>query len=103
MAEIKDFLKRIKLVRRPSSTASKVVLTITIVLCMAALGTLGLAVNRIENQTRELKAKAAAMEQQNKTMVDRIENADSVQGVQDIAEAELDLVDPNTVIYQPES
>lgn len=103
MAAIKDFLKRIQLVRRPSSTASKVVLAVTIVLCMVALGTLGLAVNRMEARTEALKAKAAALEQQNKTMVDRIENTDSVQGVQDIAKAELDLVDPNTVIYQPES
>lgn len=102
MAEIKDYLKRIKLVRRPSPTASKVVLVITLVLCLTALGTLGLAVREIEHQTDALKSKATALEQENRTLEDRIENPDSVQNVREIAEDELGLADPNAVIFRNE-
>ena len=103
MAEIKDFLKRIKLVRRRSSNLSKIVVIVTIVLCMGALGTLRLAMNKIENQTEDLRSKAAALEEENRILEERIQDIDSVQSVKDIAEEELGLVSPDTVVFQPES
>ena len=103
MAEIKDFLKRIKLVRRRSSNLSKIVVIVTIVLCLGALGTLRLAMNKIENQTEDLRSKAAALEEENRILEERIQDIDSVQSVKDIAEEELGLVSPDTVVFQPES
>lgn len=103
MAEIRDFLKRIKLVRRRSTNLSKIVVILTIVLCMGALCTLRLAMNKIENQTEDLRAQAAALEQENRELDEKIQRKGSVQSVQEIAEEELGLVSPDTVIYQPES
>ena len=103
MAEIKDFFSRIKLIRQRSSNLSKIVVIVTIVLCMGALGTLRLAMNKIENQTEDLRSKAAALEEENRILEERIQDIDSVQSVKDIAEEELGLVSPDTVVFQPES
>lgn len=103
MAELNDFLKRIRLVRRPSTAMGKTVVAITAVLCILALGTLGISVTRLRARTEALRARATALEQENRIMEQRIENADSVQGVRDIAEAELDLADPDSVIFLPGS
>ena len=103
MAEIKDFFSRIKLVRQRSSNLSKIVVIVTIVLCMAALGTLRLAMNKIENQTEELRTQAAALEYENSELEQKIQDVGSVQSVHDIAQEELGLVSPDTVVFQPES
>ena len=86
-----------------SSNLSKIVVIVTIVLCMGALGTLRLAMNKIENQTEDLRSKAAALEEENRILEERIQDIDSVQSVKDIAEEELGLVSPDTVVFQPES
>ncbi|MBP3674093.1 MAG: septum formation initiator family protein [Oscillospiraceae bacterium] len=103
MAEIKDFFARFKLVRQRSSNLSKIVVIVTIVLCMGALGTLRLAMNKIENQTEDLRAQAAALEQENSDLEEKIQNLGSVQSVLEIAQEELGLVSSDTVVFQPES
>ena len=101
MAELKDLISRIKLVRQRSSNLSKIVVIVTIVLCMGALGTLRLAMNRLETQTGDLRAQAAALEQDNADLEEKIEDLGSVQSVHDIAQEELGLVSPDTVVFQP--
>lgn len=103
MAEIKDFFSRIKLIRQRSSNLSKIVVIVTIVLCMGALVTLRLAINKTEARTEALRTQAAALEQKNSDLEEKIQSLGSVQSVIDIAQEELGLVSPDTVIFQPES
>lgn len=101
MAELKAFFSRIKLVRQRSSNLSKIVVIITIVLCMGALCTLRLAMNKLETKTDDLRSQAVALEQDNTDLEGKIQDLGSVQSVYDIAQEELGLVNPDTVVFQP--
>ena len=103
MAELKEFISRFKLVRQRSSNLTKIVVIVTIVLCMGALLTLRLAMNEIEDNTGKLASQAAALEQENADLAEKIDQLGSVQSVMDIAREELGLVDPDTVIFEPEN
>ena len=103
MAELKEFFSRFKLVRQRSSNLTKIVVIVTIVLCMGALLTLRLAMNEIEDNTGKLASQAAALEQENADLAEKIDQLGSVQSVMDIAREELGLVDPDTVIFEPEN
>ena len=101
MTQLKEMFSRIKLVRRRSSNLTKIVVIVTIVLCMGALLTLRLSMNRIKQETRELAAQAAELEQDKSDLNTQIDQLGSVQSVLDIAEQELGLVNPDTVIFEP--
>ena len=57
--------------------------------------------NNIRQETENLREEAAAVEYENEDLEEKIDEVDSVQGVQNIAEEELHMVDPNTVIIDP--
>ena len=101
MKQLKEMFSRIKLVRRRSSNLTKIVVIVTIVLCMGALLTLRLSMNRIKQETRELAAQAAELEQDKSDLTTQIDQLGSVQSVLDIAEQELGLVHPDTVVFEP--
>ena len=101
MTQLKEMFSRIKLVRRRSSNLTKIVVIVTIVLCMGALLTLRLSMNRIKQETRELAAQAAELEQDKSDLTTQIDQLGSVQSVLDIAEQELGLVHPDTVVFEP--
>lgn len=103
MAELKEFFSHIKFIRKRSSNLSKIVVIITIVLCMGALCVLRLDMTQIEKKTEDLRAQAAALEHENAELNEKIQQIGSVQSVQDIAREELGLVNPDTVVFQPEN
>ena len=96
-------MKKIKVILRPSSPALKIVVIILIVFSTAALIALGWVRQGIREQTDRMRQEAAAMEEENQDLQDRIDNLDSVQSVQQIAQEELGLVNPDTIIINPES
>ena len=96
-------VRKVKLVARPSSPLLKIVLVVLIVFSMAALLALGWMHSGLRERTQAQKDAAAALEQENRDLQEKIDNVDTVQGVQDIAREELGLVDPNTIVIQPES
>ena len=102
MAGIKDYFRRIQVEFRPSRPLTKIVVIVAIVLSMAALITLRLAQDRIEAQTNDMLAEAARLEQENQELQDKIDTMDTVEGVVDIAQEELGLVEPDTIIIKPE-
>ena len=53
--------------------------------------------------TQEMKEEAGQLLEENADLEQKIENADSVQGVMDYAESELDYVDPDTTFYEPQA
>ena len=103
MAKIKDKLKLIKLRLRPSPRSTKIMLIVVILFAMTALIALRMAITDLNNRTEALRDKAAALEQENKDLQENIGILGSVQSIIQIARDELGLVDPNTVILEPES
>ena len=103
MAKIREKLKLIKLRLRPSPRSTKIMLIVAIVFAMTALIALRMAITDLNNRTEALRDKAAALEQENKDLQENIGILGSVQSIIQIARDELGLVDPNTVILEPES
>ena len=100
MVQFKNPFQNIKVVYRRSKPLTKVVVIAAIVLSMAALITLRWTLNDIQKQTQDMKAEAARLEQENAELEDKIDQLGSVQSVMDIAQEELGLVDPDTVVIE---
>ena len=95
-------LSRIRLVYRRSPTMLKCLL-----LGMLLVGTLALTVLRFslleaKQKTEDLRNQAAQLEQENLELERSISQLGTVQSVTELAGKLLGLVDPDTVIFQPE-
>ena len=101
MTGVRNPFSRIRLVYRRSSTLLKCVVLATIVLSMAALLALRGAILESRQQQEDLRQQAAILEEENRELEDRIDGLGSVQSVEQIAQDELGLVDPDTVILNP--
>ncbi len=101
MAEKKNPLKNAEIVIRPSPSALKIALIVLILFSMAALIALRWVHTGILAETEHLKDKASALEHANAELTEKTGELGSVQSVKDIAEEELGLADPNTVIITP--
>ena len=96
-------LRKIKLVVRPSSAVLKIALVALIVFSMAALISLSWVRQSILAKTEAMRQESAALVQANAELRDKITELGTVQSVQDIAQTELGMVDPNTVVIVPNS
>lgn len=103
MAERANPFRNIRFVVRPGPRKLKIVLIALILACAAALVTLGIVQGRIRQQTQAALDQAAALEQENADLTQKKENLGSSSSIKDIAKEELDLVDPNTIIIEPNS
>lgn len=95
--------KKYRLEFRSSSTLLKIVVAVLIVFSLSALLALSWMHSGLREQIQAQKDAAAALEQENRDLQEKIDNLDSVQGVQDIAREELGLVNPDTIVIQPET
>ena len=95
--------RKIQIVFRPSTTLLKVVVIVLIVFSTAALIALSWVRQSIQVQTEDLRQEAMALEQENKDLENKIEGLGTVQSIEEIAQEELGLVQPDTVIIQPNS
>ena len=102
MEDRKYLPKQVKVEVRRSPNALKIVLIILILCCAATLLALRWVHNGIQEQIREKTAEAAELEHANDKLTEKIENIDSVQSIQEIARDELGLVDPDTVVIDPQ-
>lgn len=87
-----------KLVLAPSSLAVKILAGLMVLFSIVALVALFWVRGSIRDLTEEKRQQAAALEQENAELREKKENLGTPDGVQDIAEEELGLVDPDTVI-----
>ena len=101
MANIINNLKNIQPVYRRSSNKTKVIVIIFLVIGIASLFVLRGAINDAEAANAALESQAAELEENNSDLQENIDNLDTVQGVEQIAQDELGLVDPDTVLIQP--
>ncbi len=101
MTERKKPFSRIRLVYRRSSPLLKCVVLAAIVLATAALLTIHFSIRQTRQQTADLRAQAARLEQENRELKEQIALAGTVQSIKRIAMEELDLVDPDTEFFYP--
>lgn len=93
---------RIRLVFRRSRPLTKCVVLAMVLLCTAALLSVRIAVTEANAQTEALRARSAALEQKNDELTQRIAELGTVQSVVRIAQEELGLAFPDTIVFKPE-
>lgn len=103
MTENKKTFRNVQVKFRRSKPLTKIVVIAAIALSTVALLTLRWVQTDIERQTQEMKEEAGQLLEENAELEQKKENADSVQGVMDIAESELDYVDPDTTFFEPQA
>ena len=103
MADRANPFRNIRFIPRPGPRKLKIVFIALILACAAALTALGVVRSRIQQQTQAALDQAAALEQENQELAEKKENLGSSGSIKDIAREELDLVDPDTIIIEPNS
>jgi cell division protein FtsL len=94
-------LSMIRLVYRPGKTLTKLALLGVIVASTVALVTIRTAIAHSEAELNAGRSQAAAQEQENRELEQDIDALGSKDSILDIAEDELGLVDPDTIVYVP--
>ena len=102
MAEKNIPPKQVKVEVRPASNILKIILILLILFSIVALIALRWVHNGILTQIDELKDEASGLEYANEVLEQKTEELGSVQSIQDIAKEELGLVDPDTILIDPE-
>lgn len=103
MAERFTPFRNIRFIVRPGPRKLKIVFTALILACIAALAALGIVRSRIQQQTQAALDQAATLEQENQELTEKKENLGSNSSIEEIAREELGLVDPDTIIIDPNS
>ncbi len=96
------FFQNIEIIYRRTNPLVKIVVIVAIVFSMLAVTTMGWVRSGILSRTGELRTEAGLLEQENSNLEDKIDALGSVQSVKQIAEEELDLVDPGSVVVEVE-
>lgn len=102
MAEQKKLFGKVQIVWSRSTTLLKVLVILLIVFSMVALVALNWVRSSIQKQTEAMQAEAAAVEDRNEVLKERMEDMGSVDSVQEIAKEELGLVSPDTILIKPQ-
>lgn len=100
MEKIRSFLSRFQLQYRRTPTLNKVVVAAAIVLSSVTLVTLRLAHWEAEAKAADLRQQIAAAEQRNEELRQDIDDLGTSDSVRKIAQEELGLVDPDTIIIE---
>ncbi len=102
MEQQKNPQKKVQVEIRPASNVLKIVLIALIVFSIGALIALRWVHSGILTEIDDLKEEASAVEHANDVLDQKIDELDSVQSIQDIAKEELGLVDPDTILIDPQ-
>ena len=102
MQKILKKLSRVKVVFRRSRPLTKAVALCAVVCSMAALLALQGAILDSRARTESMLQQAAVLAQENQDLQQRVNELGTVQSTRRIAQEELGLVDPDTVIIVPQ-
>ncbi len=94
--------KKVKVEVRPTSNILKIILILLILTSIVALIALRWVHAGILTEIADLKEEASGLEYANEELEKKTEELGSVQSIQDIAQEELGLVDPDTILIDPE-
>lgn len=103
MTALLDILSRIKLVYKRSGNLTKIVVLCAIIVSTVTLLALRFGLQDTQSKIDALKDQIAGLEQEHDRLENKNDALGSVDGIKDIAKDELDLVDPDTVIIEPEN
>ena len=90
-----------RVVFKNSTVLLKILILTLLVFSMLALAALSWVRVRVQTQTQDLQSQIAQESGINRQLSDRLEDMTSDEAVQKIAEQELGLVKPNTVLITP--
>ena len=99
----RQFISQVKLVNKRSSRTTVIAVGTAIglsVVCLLVLHSLQLDA---EAEKEAWRQEAIKQEQEKNKLEDKLDNLGSQEGVEDIAKDELGLVDPDTIVIQPEN
>ena len=100
MTKIRSFLNRFQLQYRRTSTLNKVVIAAAVVLSSLTLLSLRLVRVEAEETLADLRQQAAILDQRNDELRRDIDELGTTDSVRKIAQEELGLVDPDTIIFE---
>ena len=100
MEERKLQIGKVQVILRHSSPVLKAVVIVLIVFSLAALGALMWVQAGLQSQVRSMTAEATAILDENEKLSRRLETPGDVKTIREIAEEELDLVTPDTVLIE---
>lgn len=101
MAKFQNPFRDIKVEYARSHPLTKVVVIALIVLSMAALITLRWSSVQLQREIEQMRQEAAQLESENQALKEKLKELGNVEGVEYIAEEELNLVDPDTIVIDP--
>ena len=102
MAKNQAIWKRVRFVYRRSSILTKSVVIAAVVFATVALLALKTVIDDTRAQTEAMKSQASQLQQDNEKLEQNIGNLGSQDSVEQIAKDELGLVDPDTLVVQPQ-
>ena len=100
MTKIRSFLSRFQLQYRRTSTLNKVVIAAAIVLSSLTLLSLRLVQQETEQTLTDLRQQVAVRDQRNDELREDIDALGTSDSIREIAQQELGLVDPDTIIFE---
>ena len=100
--KVRRLLSSVKVVYRKSTALTKIVIAAALVLSIAAILALGAATENTRQQTEALRQEAILLEQEQQRLELYISELGTVNGILRIAQERLGLVEPGSVIIQPE-
>lgn len=103
MSQLQNFIRRTRLVFVRSSRLTKILILSAMVFSLVALAILRTAIGMGSNHLDSLRHQAAQLEQENSQLEQDIDSLGSLDSLQQIVKDELGLVDPDTVVLQPEN
>ena len=96
-----DEMRQFKFKVKPSSPATVIAVSIAVVIALTALLVLHSVTLDAQARKEQWRAQAQQLEQENQELEEKIDNLGTLEGIKDIAQDELGLVDPDTVIITP--
>lgn len=101
MEKEKTLFRKLKVVIHPSSRALKIAVIVLIVFSMIALTALTWVRISIRARTEDMRSEAAALEEENAALEDKLENPGALDNIRELAQELLGLMDPDTIIIDP--
>lgn len=102
MAQRNNPFNNVKLVYRRSSALTKVVVLTVVVLSTVTLLALGFAIRTQREVLEDNRTQAIRLEQEKNRLQQYIEELGTIQGIIRIAQEKLGLIEPDSVVIQPE-
>ena len=102
MLEFETPIGKVKVVRRRSRLLTKVVVLAAVLLSVATLLTLLLVIQSTRAQTEALKTEAVQLNRENSRLELYIQELGTIKGIIRIAQEELGLIEPDSIILDPE-